>query len=89
MINLSRAMAMEWASSGVRVNVLAPGRFLTPLTEPEMSDPSKYAAFIKQVPLGRIGRPEELHHIIVWLASDASAFVTGSVIVIDGGQTLL
>lgn len=88
-INLARALAMEWAPNGIRVNVLAPGRFLTPLTEGEMSDPDKYAAFIKNVPLGRIGKPEELREIAVWLASDASSFVTGSVIVIDGGQTLL
>jgi NAD(P)-dependent dehydrogenase (short-subunit alcohol dehydrogenase family) len=88
-INLTRALAMEWASSKVRVNALTPGRFLTPLTEGEMSDPAKYAAFVKNVPLGRIGKPEELDEIIVWLASEASAFVTGSVLVIDGGQTLL
>lgn len=88
-INLTRALAMEWAQFNVRVNALAPGRFLTPLTEAEMGDPAKYAAFVKQVPLGRIGRPEELDEIVVWLASEASAFVTGSVLVIDGGQTLL
>lgn len=88
-INLTRALAMEWASYGVRVNTIAPGRFLTPLTSAEMGDPVKYAAFVKQVPLGRIGRPEELEEIAVWLASEASAFVTGSVLVIDGGQTLL
>lgn len=88
-INLSRALAMEWAALGVRVNVLAPGRFLTPLTAAEMGDPVKYAAFVKQIPLRRIGNPEELAEIAVWLASDASAFVTGSVLVIDGGQTLL
>lgn len=88
-INLSRAFAMEWARQGVRVNVLAPGRFLTPLTAPEMEIPEKYAAFVRQVPLGRIGRPEELKEIAVWLASDASSFVTGSTITIDGGQTLL
>lgn len=87
-INLSRAFAMEWASLGVRVNVIAPGRFLTPLTSAEMNDPAAYAAFVKKVPLGRIGRPEELEEISVWLASDASSFVTGSVLVIDGGQTL-
>jgi NAD(P)-dependent dehydrogenase (short-subunit alcohol dehydrogenase family) len=87
-INLSKALAVEWAAHQVRVNVLAPGRFLTPLTQADMSDPVKYEAFVKQVPLGRIGRPEELNEIVVWLASDASAFVTGSVIVIDGGQTL-
>lgn len=89
MINFSRALAMEWAPQGIRVNTLAPGRFLTPLTEMEMSDPAKHAAFVRNVPLGRIGRPEELKEIVVWLASDASAFVTGSTIVIDGGQTLL
>ncbi|MEK7945663.1 SDR family NAD(P)-dependent oxidoreductase [Pigmentiphaga sp. YJ18] len=89
MINFSRALAMEWAPQGIRVNTLAPGRFLTPLTEAEMSDPAKHAAFVRNVPLGRIGRPEELKEIVVWLASDASAFVTGSTIVIDGGQTLL
>lgn len=87
-INLSRALAMEWARQGVRVNVLAPGRFLTPLTEAEMSDPGKYAAFVRQVPLGRIGQPHELKEIAVWLASDASSYVTGSTITLDGGQTL-
>lgn len=87
-INLSKALAMEWASKGVRVNVLAPGRFLTPLTEAEMSVPEKYAAFVRQVPLGRIGRPEELQDIAVWLASEASSYVTGSTITLDGGQTL-
>jgi NAD(P)-dependent dehydrogenase (short-subunit alcohol dehydrogenase family) len=88
-INFSRALAMEWAALGVRVNTLAPGRFLTPLTEVEMSDPQKYGAWIKNVPLGRLGKPEELREIVVWLASEASSFVTGSTIVIDGGITLL
>ena len=88
-INLTRALAREWAPSGVRVNAIAPGRFLTPLTEDEMGDPERYQAFVRQVPLGRIGRPEELVELTVWLASDASGFATGSVMVIDGGQTLL
>lgn len=87
-INLSRALAMEWAPKGVRVNVLAPGRFLTPLTQAEMAVPEKYDAFVRQVPLGRIGRPEEIQDIAVWLASDASSYVTGSTITLDGGQTL-
>jgi 2-deoxy-D-gluconate 3-dehydrogenase len=87
--NFSRALAMEWAPAGVRVNVLAPGRFLTPATAPEMNDPDKYGAYIRNVPLRRIGQPAELKPVAVWLASDASGFVTGSVIVIDGGQTLL
>jgi NAD(P)-dependent dehydrogenase (short-subunit alcohol dehydrogenase family) len=53
-----------------------------------MSVPEKYAAFVRQVPLGRIGRPEEIKEIAVWLASDASSYVTGSTITLDGGQTL-
>jgi NAD(P)-dependent dehydrogenase (short-subunit alcohol dehydrogenase family) len=88
-INFSRALAMEWAAAGVRVNILAPGRFLTPLTEGEMSDQQKYQAWVKKVPLGRLGKPDELREIAVWLASDASSFVTGSTFVIDGGVTLL
>jgi NAD(P)-dependent dehydrogenase (short-subunit alcohol dehydrogenase family) len=88
-INFSRALAMEWGSSGVRVNVICPGRILTSATAPEMNDPAKYAAYIKNVPVGRIGQPEELKPIAVWLASAASGFATGSVIVLDGGQTLL
>ena len=87
-INFSRALAMEWATHGVRVNTLAPGRFLTPLTEAEMSDPQKHEEWIKKVPLGRLGKPEEVREIVVWLASEASSFVTGSTLVIDGGITL-
>jgi 2-deoxy-D-gluconate 3-dehydrogenase len=89
LINFSRALAMEWAPAGVRVNVLSPGRFLTPATQDEMGDPDRYAAYIRNVPLRRIGQPGELKPVAVWLASDASSFVTGSVVVIDGGQTLL
>jgi len=54
-----------------------------------MNQPDKYEAFVRNIPLGRIGQPEELREITVWLASEASSFVTGSNIVIDGGQTLL
>jgi NAD(P)-dependent dehydrogenase (short-subunit alcohol dehydrogenase family) len=87
-INLSRALAVEWSHAGVRVNAICPGRFLTPATSAEMSDKIKYDAYVQKVPLGRIGQPSELKPIAVWLASEASAFVTGSVVVIDGGQTL-
>jgi NAD(P)-dependent dehydrogenase (short-subunit alcohol dehydrogenase family) len=80
---------MEWSGSGVRVNVLCPGRFLTSATAPEMNDPAKHAAYIKNVPLGRIGQPDELKPAAVWLASAASSFATGTILVLDGGQTLL
>jgi len=87
-INLSRALAVEWAPAGVRVNVICPGRFLTPATSAEMGDKVKHDAYVQKVPLGRIGQPSELKPVAVWLASEASAFATGSVVVIDGGQTL-
>ncbi len=87
-ISLTKSLAMEWAETGVRVNAISPGRFLTPLTEAEMSDPDKYARFVTQVPLGRIGDPEEIIWPALWLASDASSFVTGANIVLDGGQTV-
>jgi len=88
-INFSRALAMEWAPAGIRVNVLCPGRFLTQATAKEMNDPRKYEIFIKNVPMNRIGQPDELKPAVVWLASAASGFATGTVLVIDGGQTLL
>ena len=84
-INLSRALAIEWAPAGTRVNVLCPGRFLTPATA---ADKAQYDAFVRKVPLGRIGQPEELKSAAVWLASAASSFATGSVSVLDGGQTV-
>lgn len=88
LINFSRALAVEWAPYGVRVNVLCPGRFRTPATAPEMDDPAQYQAFIQRVPLGRIGSPEELKLAAVFLSSRASDFATGTVLVLDGGQTV-
>ncbi len=88
-INFSRALAVEWASSGIRVNVLCPGRFRTPATAPEMDDPVKFSEFVKRVPLGRIGDPDEIKSAAVFLASPASAFATGMVLVLDGGQTIV
>ncbi|WP_116653342.1 SDR family NAD(P)-dependent oxidoreductase [Pelagibacterium sediminicola] len=87
-INLTKAMALEWAGDGIRANAICPGRFLTDATAGRMNDPEQYRDFIKLVPLGRIGQPDELKSIAVWLASDASAFATGMELVIDGGQTL-
>lgn len=86
-INFSRALAVEWAPSGIRVNVLCPGRFRTPATAQEMDDPVKFSEFVKRVPLGRIGDPDEIKAAAVFLASPASAFATGMVLVLDGGQT--
>ncbi|HNP88730.1 MAG TPA: SDR family oxidoreductase [Kouleothrix sp.] len=84
-IQLSRTLALEWATRGVTVNVLAPGPFLTEMNRPLMNNPAAYQAFVDKIPLGRWGDPDELGGAIVFLASQASSFMTGSVLTIDGG----
>jgi NAD(P)-dependent dehydrogenase (short-subunit alcohol dehydrogenase family) len=83
---LSRALAVEWADRGVRVNTLAPGYFMTALSEPLLSSHWR-DRFLKAIPMGRFGESDQLVGAAVFLASDASAYVTGSTLYVDGGWT--
>ena len=85
--NLTRVLALEWAEQGVTVNAICPGPFGTEMNRPLLNDPEKYAAFVAKIPLGRWGELHEIAGATVFLASDASSFVTGSLLFVDGGWT--
>ena len=87
-IALTRSLAVEWARHGIRVNAIAPGYCVTPMTDRlKQRDPAFYQELIGRVPLGRFGTGQDLAGAVVYLASDASAYVSGSVLVVDGGYT--
>ncbi len=88
-IMLTKSLAEQWAKHNIRVNSISPGYIRTPLSIPVIEEPS-FRAFLKTAtPMGRPGSPEELMGLAVFLASDASSFMTGSNILIDGGYTVL
>jgi NAD(P)-dependent dehydrogenase (short-subunit alcohol dehydrogenase family) len=86
-INLTRVLALEWAGTGVTANAICPGAFGTEMNRQLLDDPVKYQEFVKRIPMGRWGEPEELAGAVVFLASDASTYVTGSALFVDGGWT--
>jgi NAD(P)-dependent dehydrogenase (short-subunit alcohol dehydrogenase family) len=86
-VGLTRVLALEWAASGVTVNAICPGPFATDMNRQLLNDPEKYAAFVQKLPVGRWGELHEIKGIVVFLASEASSFVTGAALAIDGGWT--
>jgi meso-butanediol dehydrogenase / (S,S)-butanediol dehydrogenase / diacetyl reductase len=86
-INLTRVVAIEYAPYGIRANCICPGAIDTPLLAPALAQPG-FADRIKAViPMGRLGRPEEMANVVLFLASDLASFVSGAAFVADGAQT--
>ena len=83
---LMRTIAVELAPHKITVNNIGPGAIDTPLDKPTKDDPEKYKTLLGEIPLGRMGQPEEVAKLAVFLASDAAAYITGSTYFIDGGM---
>jgi meso-butanediol dehydrogenase / (S,S)-butanediol dehydrogenase / diacetyl reductase len=86
-INLTRVGAVEYARDGVRVNCICPGAIDTPLLAPALLQPGFAEQLNQAIPMGRLGKPEEMANVVLFLASDLASFVTGAAFVADGGQT--
>jgi meso-butanediol dehydrogenase/(S,S)-butanediol dehydrogenase/diacetyl reductase len=86
-INLTRVGAIEYARDGIRVNCVCPGAIHTPLLQPALEMPGFGDRFKEVIPIGRLGKPEEIANAVLFLASDLASFVTGAALVADGGQT--
>jgi len=86
-VNLTRELAVRWAPRGVRVNALAPGWFPSEMTAETLSSEAGRQFINERTPLGRHGRPDELDGALLFLASEASSYVTGHTLVVDGGWT--
>ncbi|AII03423.1 MULTISPECIES: SDR family NAD(P)-dependent oxidoreductase [Rhodococcus] len=88
LIHLTKVLALEWASSGIRVNAVAPTFVRTDLTESTLSRPDWAAELQSRIPMGRFGEPEDIVGAVIFLLSDAASLVTGHTIAIDGGYTI-
>jgi NAD(P)-dependent dehydrogenase (short-subunit alcohol dehydrogenase family) len=86
-LGLTRVWALEWAGTGVTCNAICPGPFATDMNRQLLNDPVAYKQFVSNIPMGRWGELDELAGAAVFLASDASSFVTGSALFVDGGWT--
>jgi NAD(P)-dependent dehydrogenase (short-subunit alcohol dehydrogenase family) len=85
---LTKVAALDYATKNIRVNAIAPGVCRTPGVEEIMAATGGEAAFVAPIPMGRLGKPEEIAELAVWLASDACKFMTGSIVTADGGTVI-
>jgi NAD(P)-dependent dehydrogenase (short-subunit alcohol dehydrogenase family) len=88
-VQLTRTCAVEWAPYGIRVNAIGPGYTRTPMTEPALGDPDTLRTILAKTPLGRVAEPEDLAGAAIFLATRSSAYVTGHILMVDGGWTAL
>ncbi|MFV0295483.1 MAG: SDR family oxidoreductase, partial [Hyphomicrobiaceae bacterium] len=87
-IGLTRSAALEYAPRGIRINAICPGAFNTPMVAKMLKEePDEMAEIMKSQPIGRLGEPEEVADAVLWLCSDASSFVLGVALPVDGGFT--
>ena len=89
-IQMTRELSTEWCSAGVRVNSILPAQVVNPSLEKRMAaDPTLQARFLSGIPTGRMGQPTDIQGLAVFLASDASSWITGAIIPMDGGNTAM
>jgi NAD(P)-dependent dehydrogenase (short-subunit alcohol dehydrogenase family) len=84
---LTRCLAIDYAAQNIRCNAICPGLIATPMAEPLMAEPDRLAAVLAAYPMARTGKPEEVAKLVLYLACDDSAWMTGSIIPLDGGMT--
>jgi NAD(P)-dependent dehydrogenase (short-subunit alcohol dehydrogenase family) len=87
-INLGKTMAIEWGKYGIRSNVICPGQFITDMTRERFNEPEAKAARLGATPLGRYGEVEDIANGVYFLCTDASSYITGETLLIDGGVTV-
>lgn len=88
-IGLTRTAAMDYAAKGIRINAVCPGAILTPMAEELIHrNPKIEEELIRDIPIGRLGKPEEIADAVLWLCSHASSFVVGHALLVDGGFTI-